>query len=150
MSDPANHAGFSVDYDLPLLRGIKSMLVLPISGPSGDIVAVLQCCGFQNALSEAQTQFTDYYIDVLKIARDIIQKKLFSNPVPRTVPSNIGNIFSDIDKHSVSMTAAHICKYLQSAFPCEAAELFEFDEKYRCLVRLTDGVRLGESVHSCG
>lgn len=145
MSDPANHAGFSVDYDLPLLRGIKSMLVLPISGPSGDIVAVLQCCGFQNALSEAQTQFTDYYVDVLKIARDIIQKKLFSNPVPRTVPSNIGNIFSDIDKHSVSMTATHICKYLQSAFPCEAAELFEFDEKYRCLVRLTDGVRLGEA-----
>ena len=143
-SDPANHTGFSVDYDLPLLRGIKSMLVLPIVSPGGEVVAVLQCCGFQNTLSEAQTQFPEYYIDVLKISRDIIQRRLFSSPTPRTVPSNIGNIFADIDKNSVSKTAEQICKYLQSAFPCETAEIFEFDEKYRCLVRLTDGVRRGE------
>jgi hypothetical protein len=150
MGDPGNFKGFSVDFDLPLLRGCKSMMILPILNQFQEIVPVLRCCGFQNARAEVQSEFTQYYIDVLKIVRDMAQKKFFSSPIPRTIPSNVSNIFAEIDNCSVPKTSQQICRFLQNTFPCEVAEGFEFDDRYRSMVRLTDGrrqVRRGRRRH---
>jgi GAF domain-containing protein len=144
LGDPADHQNFSVEYDLPLFRGFKSMIILPIVNPSDEIVAAMQCSGFQSPEADLQSDFPEYYIEVLKIAREIIQKKFFSAVIPRTVPSNISNIFNDIETSTLPKTAQQICRYLQTAFPCAAAELFEFDDRYRTLIRLTDGKKFGE------
>lgn len=142
--DPANHEGFSVDYDLPLVRGSKSMVMLPILSPTEDVIAIFQCLGYQNSLAEMQTEFPEYYIETLKIVRDMLQKKFFTKPPPRIVPSNVSAMFSGIEKGSLKYTAGQISRFLQNAIPCEAAELYEFDDRYRCLVRLCDDKRFGE------
>jgi hypothetical protein len=144
MGDPGNFRGFSVDFDLPLLRGVQSMMLLPIANPNDEVVAVLQCCGFKNEVAAVQSEFPPYYIDVLRIVRDLAQRKFFSAPLPRTVPSNISNVFTDIENCSLQKTSRALCKFLQNAFPCELAELFEFDDRYRVLIRLTDGQRFLE------
>lgn len=142
-ADPANHAGFSVEYDLPLLRGMKSMITLPIVNASNEPIAVLQCCGFDTPLAPVQGEFPPYYISVLKIIRDIIQKNLFTG-MTASIPSNVTRLFTDMERSSVPATAVQVAKFVQSAFPCETAEVYEFDEKRRVLIRLNDGERMGE------
>lgn len=144
IGDPGHYNGFSVEYDLPLIRGCKSMMMLPIVNPNDEIVAVFQVAGFQNSMSEMQTEFPQYYIDVLKIARDIIQHRFFTVQPKRTVPSNISNVFDDVEKASLKSTSAQICKFLQNTFPCELAELYIFDDRYRTLIRIKDDKEFGE------
>jgi hypothetical protein len=68
--DPGNFAGFSVHFDFPLLGGWKSMMILPIVNQSQDIITLPQCYCFQNAPAQVQSEFPQYYIDVLKIVSE--------------------------------------------------------------------------------
>jgi hypothetical protein len=70
MGDPGNFASFSVDFDFPLLRGCKSMMILPIVNQSQEIITLPQCYCFQNAPAQVQSEFPQYYIDVLKIVSE--------------------------------------------------------------------------------
>ncbi|EAX91716.1 hypothetical protein TVAG_384400 [Trichomonas vaginalis G3] len=142
--DPGNFQNFSISNDLPLLRGVKSMLLLPITFFDDEVVAVLQCVGLKNPITEEQMEFTPYYFEVFKIVRDLIQKRFFSVPTYRVVPSNVSNIFSEVETSSVSHTAKMISKFFTMTIPCEQCDLFEFDDRYRCLIRLSDGERFGE------
>lgn len=142
--DPGHYDYFSVEHDLPLIRGCKSMMMLPIVNPNDEIVAVLQVAGYQNSMSEMQTEFPQYYIDTFKIIRDIVQHRFFTIQQQRTVPSNISNIFNDVENASLQKTSAQICKFLQNTFPCESAELYVFDDRYRSLIRISDNKEFGE------
>jgi hypothetical protein len=42
---------------------------------------------------------------------------------------------------SLQKTSQQICRFLQNAVPCEIAEIFEFDDHHRTMVRLTDGTQ---------
>ena len=144
MGDPANHVGFSVEYDLPLVRGCKSMILLPIVNPNDEIVAVFQVAGYTNELTDMQTEFPQYYIESLKIFRDIIQRRFFTIQPQRKIPSNTSNVFNDIENSSLQKTSAQICKFLQNTIPCESAELYIFDDRYRSLIRISDNKEFGE------
>jgi hypothetical protein len=144
MGDPASFPGFSHDFDLPILRGFQSMLLLPIVDPESHIIAVLQCCGYQNNLNEMQSEFPQYHIDTLKIVRNLCQRKFFSNISKRTIPSNISKIFSQIETSSVSKTSQQISDILQTIFLCEIVEIFEFEDRSKTLIRLIDDIRFKE------
>lgn len=143
--DPGDFPNFSITYDLPILRGAKSMMLLPITTPSDEIVAVLQLVGIKDRVSERQTEFSPYYVEVFKVVRDLIQKKFFSVPIQRVLPSTVSTIFSNIEKASVKHTVNQISKFFTSTIPCEQCEIYEFDDRYQTLIRLSDDQRFGES-----
>ena len=136
--DPGDHPGFNINHDLPLLRTSRSMMLLPVLWPNGEISSIIQCIGFKDPSTEEQVEFTSYYIEALKIIRDILQKKFFSQIPEKVVPSNVPCIFSELEKCSLSATVVQITKYLQNEIPCENAELFEFDDRTKILTRLND------------
>lgn len=142
--DPGFFQNFSISNDLPLLRGVKSMLLLPITSYDDEVVAVLQCVGLKNPITNEQMEFSPYYFEVFKIVRDLIQERFFSVPQYRVVPSNVSNIFTEVEQSSVAHTAKMISKFFTTTVPCEQCDIFEFDDRYRCLIRLIDGERFGE------
>jgi len=143
--DPGNFTGFSITNDLPLLRGTKSMLLLPISTPTDETVAVLQVIGFKSKATNEQCEFSHYYFEFFKIVRDIIQRKFFSLPQTRPIPPTLSSMFIDIENASVQHTVSQISKFLVSNIPCEDAEVYEFDDRYRSLIRLLDGSKFNEN-----
>ena len=142
--DPGNFQNFSITHDLSLLRGVKSMLLLPITTPADEVVAVLQCVGLRNPITDEQVEFSDYYFETFKIVRDLIQKRFFALPAQRVLPSTVSCIFSEIESGLISNTAKQIQQFFMNTIPCEACDLFEFDDRYRCLNRLTTGESYGE------
>ena len=46
----------------------------------------------------SQTKFPPYYAETLKNVRDLLQKKFFSRPIPRLVPSSDIQLIDDIEK----------------------------------------------------
>ena len=143
-ADPGNFENFSITYDLPLLRGINSMLLLPITTPSDEVVAVFQCVGLRNPVTDEPIEFNDYYFETFKIVRDLIQKRFFSIPSQRVLPSTVSSIFSEVESGSIAHTARQIENFFVHTIPCEQCDLFEFDDRYRCLIRLTTDERYGE------
>lgn len=143
-ADPGDHPGFNLDNDNPYLRHCKSMMLLPVYWPNGDISSIIQCIGFKDPSTDEQIEFNTYYIEVLKIVRDILQKKFFSKIPDKVVPSNIPSIFNELEKCSLSATVVQITKYLQNEVPCENVELFEFDDRTKIMTRLNDGTTYDE------
>lgn len=139
LGDPGNHPNFNIDFDLPLLNGTKSLMLLPILSVAGEVVAVIQLVGFKKVDGEQALEFPPYYQEVLKIVRDIITSKFFGEHDIGTLPSSISNVFNDIDKCSESSTAQQITRFLKDSFPCEGADIFKVDDDANVIVRLTDG-----------
>ena len=145
IGDPGDFTNFSVNYDLPLVRGTKSMLLLPITNVNNDVVAVVQCIGLRSDITEEQIEFTNYYLELFKIVRDLIQKKFFESSQQRVVPSTVSSVFQDVTQCSTQKTAQLISNYFMKTIPCEQCDLFEFDDRYRKLIRLSDGQTFDES-----
>ena len=143
--DPGDFTNFSVTNDLPIIRGAKSMLLLPITNINNDVIAVVQCLGFRNEVTDEQMEFTPYYFELFKIVRDLIQKKFFETAQKRYVPSTVSRIFQDITQCDTKKTAELISNYFMKTVPCEQCDLFEFDDRYRQLVRLSDNSTFDES-----
>ena len=143
-ADPGDHPGFNINFDLPYLRTTKSMMILPVFWPNGEISSIIQCIGLKDPSTDSQIEFTSYYIEVLKIIRDILQKKFFSQIPDKVIPSNIPAIFGELEKCSLSATVTQITKYLQNEVPCENADLFEFDDRTKILTRLNDNTKYDE------
>ena len=141
--DPGDLPSFCIDSDLPLLRGCKSMVLLPILDANRNIKAVLQCVGFKDS-DDIQVPFTDYYIEVLKVMREIVKRKFFGGEEKQTIPANSSAIFNDIEKCSLVATVNQIGKFLQSSMPCEAVDIFEYDDAAKALTRLVDGRQFTE------
>lgn len=137
--DPGNHPGFCIDTDLSFLRGAKSMVLLPIYSSNGDVSAVLQCVGLKSKITGAQIPFTRYYIETLKIIRNILQKKFFLSPKEYSIPSSASTSLSESDFSSLSKVVKLSMSYLETSLPCESADLFFFDDRYKKLVRVIDG-----------
>ncbi|OHT12491.1 hypothetical protein TRFO_17650 [Tritrichomonas foetus] len=143
-ADPGDHKGFIIDQDLPLLRATKSMMLLPIFWPNGEIASIIQCVGFKDTITDTQAEFTNYYIESIKIIRDILQKKFYSKLPDKVVPSNVTTIFGELEKCSLLATVTQISKYLQNGMPCETVDLFEFDDRAKILTRLNDNTTYNE------
>ena len=142
--DPGDHPAFTIDQDLPLLRTAKSMMLLPIFWPDGEIASILQCVGLKDQATDAQIEFNGYYTDTLKIIRDILQKKFYSQKPDNVVPSNVSAIFGELDKCSLIATVTQISKFLQNGIPCECADIFEFNDRTKVLTRLIDKTKFNE------
>lgn len=142
--DPGNSPGFVIDVDMPLLRNCKSMILLPLL-TSGQPVAVLQVIGFQNLISKAQIEFPPYHIELLKIVRNIIQNRFYNIEPSRKVPSQITSVFTGIEMTDVQTISKRFCKIFQDLIPCDAAEIFEFNERNKIITRLTDSATFDES-----
>lgn len=142
--DPGDLPSFCIDADLPLLRGCKSMLLLPILDSDKNIKAVLQCVGFKDS-DDIQVPFTEYYIEVMKVIREIVRRKFFSGEEKKTIPANSSAIFNEIEKCSITATLSQIGKFLQASMPCEAVDVFEFDETTKVLTRTVDGREFTEA-----
>lgn len=135
--DPGNSPGFVIDVDMPLLRNCKSMILLPIL-TSGQPVAVLQVVGFQNLVSKAQINFPPYHIELLKIVRSIIQNRFYNIEPSRKVPVQVTTVFNEIEMADVQTISRRFCKIFQDLIPCDVAEIFEFNERTKTIIRLTD------------
>ena len=143
--DPGDFPNFSVNYDLPIVRGTKSMILLPIYNVNNDVVAVMQCVGMRNELTNEQVEFSQYHFELFKIIRDMVQKKFFEARDERFVPATISTIFDNLEDADSRETINNINKYLMKTIPCEQSEIFEFDDRYRKLIRLSDNESFNES-----
>jgi hypothetical protein len=69
----------------------------------------------------------------------MVEKKFFRGDLKVIIPSNITSVFSEVEKCSLKATLAQITKFLQTGVPCEAADIFEYDDRTQLLLRLSDG-----------
>jgi hypothetical protein len=92
---------------LLILRGSPVCLHMPTmkSVPAHSPRAVLQCCCFQSPPAKVQSDFSQYFIDILKIVCDMAQKEFFSSPIPRAIRSNVSNIYTEIENFSIPKTS---------------------------------------------
>lgn len=137
-SDPGDHPNFSVDRDLPIMRGIESMILLPVKDVNDDIVCVIQCGGLYDQKNN-QVPFNNYYTETLKIAKTIVQKRIFAKFKSRIIPSNISGAFTELDFSTIQYTLNKITSYIQKIVPCESCEIYLFDDRYKKMTRLNDG-----------
>lgn len=138
-NDPGNHTGFYIDFDLTLLRDIVSLICLPIKGNDDSIVAVLQVHGFFNQISNIQEPFPQYFVEILKLVRSIVQDKFFNNFTLARLPSDIANVLENEDFTSVSSVMKSISNYVVKKIPCESCEIYYFDDRYSKMTNLVTG-----------
>lgn len=138
--DPSNHSKFDIEIDLPLLRDIKSLILLPIQSITGDVLGVLQVEGLINQITNEQIEFSDYYVESLQIFRNIVQDQLFGKDPSLLVPTEFVNVFKNIHYKTQSKITSRIIELLRDKIPCEAADIFLFDDKTMVMTRLTDNV----------
>lgn len=142
--DPGNSPGFVIDVDMPLLRNCKSMMLLPIL-TSGQPVAVLQVVGFQNLISKVQINFPPYHIELLKIVRNILQNRFYNIEPTRRVPVQVTTVFNEIEMANIQTISRRFCKIFQDLIPCDIAEIFEYNEVSKKIIRLTDSSTFDKS-----
>lgn len=142
--DPGNAPGFVIDVDMPFLRNCKSMVMLPIS-TAGKTVAVLQVVGFFNEVLNKQVEFPPYHIEVLKICRNIIQNRFYKLQVSQRIPSQLTTAFDDIENTDCQKVVKRFAQIFQDLIPCDVADIYEFNERERKLIRLTDSKRFDSS-----
>lgn len=130
LGDPSNHPGFSIVHDLPLLRGVEALGLLPIFNHADKVIAILQIA--QN------TSFNSYTSSLVKLIRDLLTKLFYKSLPTFQIPSESLSLFTDIDKSSITLTASYICKFLQTSIKCEMAEIYELNGQQRTMIRLTD------------
>ncbi|OHT17289.1 hypothetical protein TRFO_41127 [Tritrichomonas foetus] len=135
--DPGDSPGFCIDVDMALLRDTKSMILLPIFS-SNIPVAILQVVGFYNKIAKTQVEFPKYYIEILKIVRNIIQKRFYTVAPSRTVPSAVAKIFNEMELTPFKKIVSRFSKLFQDLVPCDICDIFEFDERKKTLTRLSD------------
>lgn len=137
--DPGDHKGFYLDNDLTLLRGVKSMVLLPIRDVNDNVVAVLQCCGLCDQFGGEQISFSNYFVETLKIMRNIIQKQIFIKYRDSTLPCVFAKMFNDVDLSTVDLAIKTISKFIAKQIPCEAADFYTFDDRNKKMTCLNDG-----------
>lgn len=140
-NDPADHSGFSIDYDLTLLRGAASMAVFPIMSDFGDPIAVLQCVDLFDTTSKELVPITRYWGKLLKMTADVVKSSLFSDPDKKNffLPNALGQVFSDYRTiASMELACETISKFLQKYIDCEGVDIYAFDQVSRTLTNLRD------------
>lgn len=137
--DPGDHPGFSVDNDMQLLRDCRALVILPIKDTKGETVAAMQIIGTD------QTVISVYYQEVFRIVRDIVQEKFFWVPRGNEISAAVTNVFHEIEETSCGVIAERIAKFLQDTVPCELAEVFQFNDRKRTMLRLVDGNEFDEN-----
>jgi hypothetical protein len=144
-NDPSAHPGFNVDFDIALLRGFQSMVLLPIVNTDETTSAVLQCVGFFNQVSHKQIPFSEYFVEVLKIVRNLIQQKFFAIDNPSKLPALIVSILHQFEDTSLRQLVCRFSRFIQDSVPCDIAEIFEFNDTDSILTRLNDGKQFTEA-----
>jgi GAF domain-containing protein len=144
-NDPSAHPGFNVDLDISLLRGCQSMVLLPIVNTDETTAAVLQCVGFFNQVSHKHIPFSEYFVEVLKIVRNLIQQKFFAVDNPCKLPASIVTILHQFEDASLRQLVFRFSWFIQDSVPCDVAEIFEFNDTDSILTRLNDGKQFTEA-----
>lgn len=119
------------------------MQMLAVHNKNGEPVGVLQIIGFKRKMSTAEAEPSKYYTKTLKIARQIIERKL-ADQSSTGMPTSVSQVFRGIDRASIGYTAQQVGNFLKYTFKCAECDLFEFDEKSMTLTRLTDRAKFSE------
>jgi hypothetical protein len=143
--NPSFHPGFSVDFDIPLLRDYQSMILLPIISADHSPIGAIQCAGFYNQISERQIPCSEYYAEVITIVRNIAQKKWGNQHESLCLPRAAASILTQFEDTSLRKLVRRFCKFIEDSIPCDLAEIFDFDGTTDTLKRMNDGTQFNQT-----
>jgi hypothetical protein len=137
--DPSHHAAFNFDYDLVILRGAVSMVLLPVISDLGDQLAVIECVNLVDSERGIIIPFSKYAIRALKIAHGRV-KTVLNYDFDRKVMEVEGGVSELLSKfrptEKVSHAAGNVCQYLTKLLDCAAANVYSYSERSRSVTDL--------------
>lgn len=134
VGDPGNHPGFNLEYDMQLLRGSESLIVLPLFNISNQQCGVIQIYGMKDTITNKQIPFPSYYVEVMKVCRNMIKQSFFKPICSKSIPHTISSIFTLMNEKNYKIIIQKIIKYLQDYIPCDVAEIYLFDDRHKRLI----------------
>jgi hypothetical protein len=140
--DPANHELFNYEYDLPLLRGASSMILLPVISEVGDPLGVIQCVDLFEPATQLRLPFSKYYVRLLKLVRDLVRGR-FTRDRDRTdalLGCEVAEILTDF-RPTISLRdiCLRISAFVRKLVDCQVVDIYEYVARGRTIINLTDG-----------